>query len=77
MTAFAGDAGHETVFVVDVGMRIGGKRVYVRCVTLKATRVYRALEVGGAILVAGTVDPLFSFRPVAYGKLIQRVAGPV
>ena len=39
--------------------------------------IYRAGEVGGAIDVAGTIDPAMAIGPVAYRKLEEPVALPV
>ena len=67
MTNLAGDAQHEAVSIVAIGLRIGEERMNVAGMALDATGVRGTSEVGRAVLVAGAIDPLMTIGPVAHG----------
>jgi hypothetical protein len=75
VAAFARDAQHELLLVIDVafvgvGFKVGG-------VTFQTARADGPIEDGLPIEIAGAVDPLAAVGPVRNGELVESIRLPV
>jgi len=77
VAALAGNAEVETRFLVAIFGRAGWDGSEISGMALEASRIYRASEIGGAIFVAGAVDPPFERSPVRYRELKEAVGSPI